>query len=393
MTPILYISDPHNLASFCRRLREHDRIAVDTEFVGETSFVPRLELIQVASDGLSAIIDFPAVSGSGEMKSFWDVICDERIEKVIHSGRQDLELFYTHAGRLPARIFDTQPAAAMVGYGTQVAYAQLVHRVLGIKLEKSSTLTNWSQRPLTDDQLSYALEDVQYLLPVSEHLRKRLESLGRLDWLREELSRLERKLSDGSRDPRCRYQRIRGWENLKPRAVAVLRELVAWREEEARGRNVPRGRVMRDEVLLELARRPPGTLAALRTTRGVHHAEVDRNGEKILEAIRCGLNLPESEWPEVPRGKRPEPEAAGQVDLLQAVLKARAEEMEIAPSLLASAADLQTLVDAKDGRDTLDVPILHGWRRKLAGEILFRVLDGKIAVRLDRQTGKLRLEE
>jgi len=393
LTPRVYISDPHTLISFCNRLREHERIAVDTEFVGEESFVPRLELIQVASDGLTAIIDFPAVSGSGRMDCFWELLCDERIEKVIHAGRQDLELFYVYAGRLPARIFDTQPAAAMVGYGTQMAYAQLVHRILGIKLEKSSTLTNWSQRPLTDDQLSYALEDVQYLLPVSEHLKKRLESLGRMEWLKEELSRLERKVSDGSRDPRLRFQRIRGWENLKPRSVAVLRELVAWRDEEARTRNVPRGRVMRDDVLLELARRPPESRSALRATRGVHHAEADRNGERILAAIRSGLSVPESEWPQVPRSKRPDPEAAGRVELLQAVLKARAEEMEIAPSLLASAADLQALVEAKRNRDALNLPILQGWRRKLAGETLLRVLDGKIAVRLDRQTGKLRLEE
>lgn len=392
-TPPLYISEPHQLASFCAGLRERERIAIDTEFVGETSFVPNLELIQVASDDLGGIIDFPAVRASKEMQGFWDLVSDERIEKVIHAGRQDLEIFYTHAGRLPVRIFDTQPAAAMVGYGTQVAYAQLVHRVLGIRLEKSSTLTNWSQRPLTEEQLSYALEDVQYLLPVYEHLRKRLVSLGRLDWFKEELSRLERKLTDGSRDPRFRYQRIRGWENLKPRAAAVLRELAAWREEEARVRNVPRGRVMRDEVLVELARRPPESVAKLRATRGVHHSEIDRNGEKILEVIRRGLSLPESEWPEMPRGKRPEPEAAGQVDLLQAVLKVRAEEVEIAPSLLASAADLQALVEAKGDRDILDLPILHGWRRKLAGETLLRVLDGTIAVRLDRQTGKVRLEE
>lgn len=388
-----YIADPRTLASLCERLRSQDRIAVDTEFVGEDSFVPRLELIQVAGDGLASILDFPALSGTPQMECFWEVLGDQRIEKVLHAGRQDLEIFHAHAGRLPSRVFDTQPAAAMVGYGTQVAYANLVHRILGIKLEKSSTLTNWSQRPLTDEQLHYALEDVQYLLPVSEHLKKRLAALGRMEWLSEELSRLERKVGDASRDPRLRYQRIRGWENLKPRSAAVLREIVAWRDEEARSRNVPRGRVMRDDVLLELARRPPDSVSALRATRGVHHSEVDRHGERILAAIRRGLSLPESEWPEVPRSKRPEPESAGQVELLQAVLKARADEMEIAPTLLASAADLQALVEAKRNREALDLPIVQGWRRKLAGETLLRVLEGKIAVRVDRQTGKVKLEE
>lgn len=383
-----YISDPGSLWSLCQRLRDSARIALDTEFVGEESFVPRLELIQVAAGDLCAVIDFPAV---GSLDGLSELLHDTRIEKVVHAGRQDLELFYAYTGHVPTPIFDTQLAAAMVGYGTQVAYAQLVQRVLGTKLAKSHTLTNWSQRPLTPDQITYALEDVQYLLPVYEHLCQRLQSLGRLDWVKEEFTRLELKSSEGAQDLRHRYQRIRGWDNLNPRSAAVLRELAAWREDEARRRNVPRGRVIRDEVLLELARRPPATLAALRATRGLHPSEVDRNGEPLLARIRDGLVLPESEWPEIPRSRRPEPESAGLVDLLQAVLKACAREQEIAPSLLASASDLQTLVDAKQDREKLDLPILHGWRRKLAGGMLLQVLDGKITVSVDRQSGKLRL--
>jgi len=240
--------------------------------------------------------------------------------------------------------------------------------------------------------IAYALEDVQYLLPVYEHLRRRLETLGRLEWVREEFARLELKHGELARDPRHRYQRIRGWENLKPRSAAVLRELVAWREGEARRRNVPRGRVIRDDVLLELARRTPTTVAALRATRGFHPSEADRNGEAVLGVIRHGLALPEAEWPEVPRVRRIEPESAGQVDLLQAVLKARAEEEEIAPSLLASASDLQALVAAKPAqRENLELPILHGWRRQLAGELLLRVLEGTVLVSITPRTGKLRL--
>ncbi|TAJ25216.1 MAG: ribonuclease D [Nitrospirae bacterium] len=386
--PPQYIADSSGLRTLCRQLGEKARFALDTEFVGEDSFVPRLELIQVAADDLCAVIDFPAI---GSLESFGDLLHNPSIEKVVHAGRQDLELFYSHTGRVPGPIFDTQMAAAMVGYGTQVAYAHLVQRILGTKLDKSHTLSNWSQRPLSREQIAYASEDVQFLLPVYEHLSNKLESLGRTEWVREEFMRLGSKLSEGSQAARLRYQRIRGWDNLKPRAAAALRELVAWREEEARRRNVPRGRIVRDEVLLELARRTPSTLSLLRATRGLHPSEVERNGEAILAAIRTGLALPQADWPEIPRTSRPEPEAAGLTDLLQAVLKARAVEMEIAPGLLASSADLQALVEAKQDRMQLDFPILNGWRRELAGEALLDVIEGRTLVSVDPQSGRLTL--
>ena len=383
-----YITDAAGLRELCARLRDSDRFALDTEFVGEESFVPRLEIIQIAVGDHSAVIDFPAL---GALDCFAEVLGDPRIEKILHAGRQDLELFYAHAGQITAPVFDTQLAAAMVGYGTQVAYAQLVQRVLGTKLEKSHTLTNWSQRPLSPEQITYALEDVQFLLPLHEHLCRRLASLGRYEWVKEEFQQLESRLNDGSRDPRLRYQRVKGWENLRPRAAAVLRELVVWREEEAGRRNVPRGRIVRDEVLLELARRAPGTVAALKATRGLHPSEAERNGDAVLAAIRRGLALPESELPEIPSARKLEPEVVGLVDLLQAVLKLRAQEEEIAPGLLATAADLQALVEAKQSEEQPDVPVLRGWRRKLAGESLLSVLAGQTVVSVDAGTGRLRL--
>jgi ribonuclease D len=383
-----YIADSHGFEEFVTRLRGHDRVALDTEFVGEDTFVPRLELIQISAGALSAVVDFPAV---GSLGAFGEVLGDPGIEKVVHAGRQDLELFYAHTQVVPAPVFDTQVAAAMVGYGAQAAYAQLVQRILGVKLAKAHTFTNWSQRPLSKDQIVYAFEDVHYLLPVHEYLRERLEKLGRLEWAQEEFTRLGTRLTDGSREPRQRYQRIRGWENLRPRAAAVLRELVAWREEEARRRNVPRGRVVRDEVLLEMARQAPGTPAALKSMRGLHPTEAERSGEALIEMIKRAAARPESEWPEVPKARRPEPEASGQVDLLQAVLKAIALEEEIASNVLASTADLQALVDAKQDRTKLDLPILQGWRRQLAGEQLLAVLEGAVAASVDRQTGKLLL--
>ncbi len=384
-----YIADHTGLESLCAHLCEADRIAIDTEFVGEDNYIPRLELIQIATSDVAAVLDFPALQAHGPLDNFWELLCRRSVEKVLHAGRQDLELFVTHAGQVPKPFFDTQIAAAMVGHGAQVAYANLVQRVHGTRLAKAHTFTNWSQRPLTKEQITYALEDVQFLLPVHDHLRGRLHSLGRLDWVQEEFARLESMLGSGTREPQERYQRIRGWENLKPKSAAVLRALAAWREGEAKRKNVPRGRVLRDEVVLQLARQSPKTIGELRGIRGLHPSEMERNGVTIIETIQQALALPPSEWPEIPRDKKPEPESIGLVELLQAVLKGRAAEADIAPTLLATTADLQALVEAKEQRGRLDLPILRGWRREIAGETLLEVLEGKTTVSVDPRSGKL----
>ncbi len=391
--PLPYVTDQQALESLCLTLRQSPRMALDTEFVGEDTFIPRLELIQVATATTAAVIDFPAVQASGSLDVFWELICEPKIEKIFHAGRQDLDLFATHAGQIPKPFFDTQIAAAMVGYGAQVAYANLVQRLHGTRLEKAHTFTNWSARPLSEGQIAYALEDVEYLLSIHTHLQDRLRSLGRLEWVNEEFARLEAVVGEKSREPQERYQRIRGWDTLKPKGAAVLRELAAWREAEARRRNVPRGRVMRDEVLLQLARHPPKSINDLRGLRGVHSSEVDRHGAQLLAAITSVLALPPSAWPEVPSERKPDPESTGIVELLQAVLKARAAEEGIAPTMLATSSDLQTLVEAKQNRTALDVPILRGWRKQLAGDLLLQVLDGAVTITVDRTSGALRMTQ
>jgi ribonuclease D len=386
-----YVTDQRALESLCHTLRQSPRLALDTEFVGEDTFVPRLELIQVATATTAAVIDFPAVQATRSLDVFWELICDTKIEKIVHAGRQDLDLFAIHAGQIPKPFFDTQIAAAMVGYGAQVAYANLVQRLHGTKLAKAHTFTNWSARPLSEDQIAYALEDVEFLLSIHTHLQNRLSTLGRSEWVSEEFARLETAIGEKGREPQERYQRIRGWDTLKPKGAAVLRELAAWREAEARRRNVPRGRVMRDEVLLQLARHPPKSVNDLRGLRGVHSSDIDRHGGHILASITSALALPTSAWPEVPSDRKPDPESTGIVELLQAVLKARAAEQGIAPTMLATSADLQTLVDAKQSRTALDVPILRGWRRQLAGDLLLQVLDGTVTITVDRTSGALRM--
>lgn len=381
-----YIRDRDSFVTLCAHLRGARRIGLDTEFIGEDRFMPRLELIQIAVGDTCVVVDVPAI---GSLDGLGEILADPTIEKIFHAGRQDLELLAAHTGQVPAPFFDTQIAAAMVGYGLQVAYSQLVQKVTGQKLDKAHTFTNWSQRPLTPEQLAYAFEDVQFLFQIHDHLLKRLKSLGRMEWVQEEFARLQAAVGSAPKNPRERYRRIRGWENLKPKQAAVLRELAAWRDEEAQRRNVPRGRVIRDEVLIELARRPPQTVEAMKGIRGLHGSEVDKRGEAILAAIQRGLATPPADWPAVPPVRRQEPDSAGLVDLLQAVLKARALDEHIAPTLLATSADLEELVEAGPNREKLNLPILNGWRRTLAGELLLRVLDGKVSISVDHRSRKL----
>lgn len=383
-----YVADDEALRHLCERLAASPRLGLDTEFVGEETFIPRLELIQLATEGDTAIIDVPAVS---TLTPLGEILADPGIPKVFHAGRQDLDLLHLHVGVVPAPIFDTQIAAAMVGYGTQIGYAQLVQRVFGKTIVKAQTLTDWRRRPLSEDQLAYAAADVEFLLPLQAHLQQRLHALHRVAWAREEFERLASTRAEISSDPRMRYERVRGWEALKPRARAVLRELTAWREAEARRRNVPRGRVLRDDLLLELARTAPATIEVLRAMRGLGPSVVDRYGETLLSLIREGLAVPESEHPRAPKTSRPEPETAGRTELLQAVVKACAQRASIAPTLLATSADLQALIQAGARRDELDLPLLKGWRRQVAGEPVLQVLDGKKSVRVDPRTGRVEI--
>src|SRR5207245_68574 len=215
-------------------------------------------------------------------------------------------------------VFDTQIAAAMVGYGTQIGYAQLVKQVLKVALEKSETFTNWAQRPLTPEQVAYALEDVRYLFLLHDHLVRKLKALGRLEWAEEEFRRVQVLAADEARDPRLRYQRIKGWAELSPRARGVLREVAAWREHEAKRRDRPRGRILRDEILVEIARRAPTAVEALGQLRGVQPSHVERYGGALVAAVKQGLAGDDHELPRVEKRRRIDPATAGLAELLEA---------------------------------------------------------------------------
>ncbi len=385
-----YIRDEAGLKALCERLRGHDRLAVDTEFMGEDSFHPRLEIVQVAAGDVTAIIDYQAVPG---LDRFFDLLGDTRVQKVVHAGRQDLEIFSILSGSVPAPVFDTQVAAAMVGYGPQIGYAQLVWQVVGVTLEKSETFTNWAQRPLTKQQIDYALEDVRHLFALHDHLHGKLKALGRLEWVEEEFDRLLTLAGEESRDPRLRYQRIKGWEGLHPRARGILREIVAWREHEAKRRDRPRGRILRDEILVEIARRTPTTMLALGALRGIQPSQVEKYGEALIAAVKQGLAVQDHELPQVEKRKRIDPETAGLADLLGTALKVRAVEASIAPQLLATSADLEVFALHRGKGPAEQLPLMQGWRRQLAGEHLLRVLHGQLTVGYDPATGQVRLFE
>lgn len=384
---VTYVDSDAALKRVCAHLTAAPRFALDTEFVGERTYVPALELIQVATADAVALIDCRAVES---LAPFFAVLRDARVEKVFHAGQQDLDLFHSLTGVAPAPIFDTQVAAALAGHGAQVGYAQLVERLLGVTVDKSETLTDWSRRPLTKAQLAYAVDDVRYLLPACDALAAQLAELGRWEWAVEECRRLERTVRSIPMEPADAWLRVRGRGSLRARGLVVLKALAEWREEIARTRNKPRASIVRDEALVEIARKAPTTVDALRGLRAVHSRDLDRHAGDVVQRIAAALDTPKESWPQPPPPPAATP-STGVVELLQAVLRLRAEETGIAPSLLATNADLQLLVQRHAAGAAAELPIMQGWRHGIAGGALMALLEGRAAVSLDPATGAVRV--
>lgn len=382
---MVYVDDAASLRAVCKHLASVERFGLDTEFVGERTYVPQLELIQVATPVEVALIDCRAVPA---LEPFYELLWNPAIEKIVHAGQQDLELFNSLTGRVPTPVIDTQVASAMVGYGAQAGYAQLVERVLGVAVEKSETLTDWSHRPLTPAQIAYAVDDVRHLLPVYEQLRARLIELKRWEWLLEECRLVEQSTRSVPADPADAFLRVRGRGSLRAKGLAVLRELAAWREELARQRNKPRSSIVRDEALVEIARKAPTTVASLRGLRAVHSRELERHAETVVQRVARALEVPKDQWPQPAPAQGAAP-STGVVELLQAVLRLRAEEACIAPSLLATQADLQQLLQRHAAGDADGLRIMQGWRRTIAGGDLLALLEGRASVALDPRRGRV----
>lgn len=383
--PTRVIEKQKDLEALCGELASRGVFALDTEFVRERTFFIQLGIIQVSAEDLEAVIDpLPLAS----LEPLFAVVAAPEVEKIVHAGEQDFAVLYEAGGAAPRNVFDTQIAAALVGYGDQISYARLVAKVTGVQLDKLETLTDWTARPLTEAQIDYSLEDVRYLPQVRRHLGERLKELGRSGWEREEGARLESDSTYRAPAPREFYRRLKA-SGLSAVSLGVLREVAAWREETARARNLPRGWVLRDQSLLEIARRRPQSPKSLRQIRSLKPQQLGKDGEAIVAAVRAGANDPvKEERSEAPHFKMPE-EVESTARLLEAWLYARAAQAEIAPSMLATRGDLKTLAAAHYHSRLPALALLEGWRRELVGQDLLDILEGKKALKLDGRKGKL----
>jgi ribonuclease D len=357
-------------------------LALDTEFMRERTYFARLCLVQIGTADEVYVIDALALGDA--LRLLGPVLSSPHSMKVFHAGSQDMEILLRATGATPAPVFDTQVAATLAGFPTQVGYAQLVKDLAGVTIDKSDTFTDWAARPLSDAQLRYAAEDVRHLPSMYETLRARLEREGRLAWLAEDFE----KMADPETyrvDPSAQYLRVKRASTLDRRSLGVLREIAAWRETEAQRSDIPKRWLMADESLVEIARRRPKTVQELRAIRGVNERVASRAGSGLLKAVERGESVPEEDLPKIPKRARIPRDAQPIADVLSAVVRIRARERDVAPSLLASRDDLERFAAGeREGH-----PLTTGWRHSLVGAELEAILDGKVSVTVD--DGQLRL--
>lgn len=372
------VTRPDELGRVIREVRAAGTAAVDTEFMRERTYRARLCLVQVATpSGLWLIDPLEPV----DLRPVAELVADPGVEVIVHAGRQDFEIFYELYGTVPARVFDVQIAAGFAGYGASLPYGRLVEALTGTTLSKGESYTDWCARPLSDRQVAYAADDVAHLHPVAERLKRELERLGRLEWALEEM-RLAYEDPDSYRfDPLGAYRRVTGRGTLNGRQLAVLREVARWREEAAARRNLPRGWVIKDPTLVEIARRMPSSPAELRAIRGMGAREVDRSGREILAAVERGRRAAPVEAPPAPP-RQAQIRARVLAGLADALVRARAERAGIASELVATRAELESLIAAVvSGAEPDGHRLLTGWRKELAGQAVVALARGEIAIR------------
>jgi ribonuclease D len=368
----VYLHDTAALREFCERARAYGRIALDTEFMREKTYWARLCLIQVAVGEECAIVDpFEAT----DLTPLFEVLADESVVKILHAGSQDLELFFRLSGSASGPIFDTQVAATLAGFPSQVGYARLVQDLFDVAIDKSDTFTDWSRRPLTPAQIEYALNDVLYLDRAWLQLTERLNTGDRLTWLADDFA----KMSDPATYevvPEQQFRRLKRISSLSRRQLGVLQQVAAWREREAMRRDLPRKWVVGDETLVEIARRRPETAAALGEIRGLNVRALADGVPALFEAVRAGMATPEDDLPRIDHKPRAIVDIDGVVELMGALVRMRASEHGIAVPLLANRADLERLASGdRDGN-----PLLAGWRKAIVGDELCSLVDGALAL-------------
>lgn len=373
-----YVSNQGELEAFVDRARSSSVLAIDTEFLREKTYYAKLCLLQLATDDEAVIVDPFSVKS---IKCLAVLFEDPSIVKLFHAGGQDLEILFREVGVLPKPVFDTQVAAALLGHTLQIGYAALVHSVCGVTLKKTDSFTDWSQRPLSDSQVAYAADDVIYLPEMYAAMRSRLEEKGRLSWLDNDFAELTDP-ANYQEDPRLRYRRLKRVASLSRRQLSAARELAAWRETEARHRNIPRKWVLTDEQIVEACKRDARTIDELFMVRGMRDRLSTRDARKVVQLICAGMDLPAEQWPDYDRSSKNEPNVDAELDLMTALVRLRAKENDIAMQTLASHNDLSNL--ARGYRDNVDV--LRGWRRAIVGEELLDLLAGKIRLSLSGGT-------
>ncbi|MCC7260852.1 MAG: ribonuclease D [Alphaproteobacteria bacterium] len=367
------LTDTAQLADFCKELAQEPYLTIDTEFLRDRTYYPQLCLLQMAGKARAAIVD-PLAEGI-DLAPLFELMANKKVLKVFHSASQDLEILYRLGGTVPEPIFDTQVAAMVCGFGEAASYEKLVDALAGEALDKSSRLTDWSHRPLTDRQLSYAISDVTHLRIVYEKLQKRLHKNGRESWISEEMKRLtDPKVYQSNPDEIWQRLRIRV---RTPKYLATVKELAAWREREAQRRDVPRGRLLKDDAILEIAAAMPKNAAAVQKIRMLRQSLSKETTEAIVGIVeKCSQMKPEDcpklvRKPQLPRGIGP------LVDMLKVLLKMKCEELEIASLLVARMDDLEEFA----GFDKVqDLPMMHGWRYEAFGRHAEALKAGKIGL-------------
>lgn len=370
------ISTTQALSDACQRLASHPFVTVDTEFLRETTYYPKLCLIQLASRDEAVLVD--PLAPELDLTPFFGLMTNESVIKVFHAARQDLEIIWLMGRVLPVPLFDTQVAAMVCGYGDSVGYEQLANDLAKARIDKSSRFTDWSRRPLTEAQLSYAESDVTHLRDVYLRLKEDLEASGREGWVAEEMAILNSP-STYEVKPENAWQRLKG-RIRKPREMAALIELAAWREREAQTRDVPRQRVLKDDALMDIVQRAPRSVEALAELRSVPNGfERSRAGGEVLAALERAAALDPKSLPRVER-ERGRPTNGAVLDLLKVLLKAVADAERVAPKIIATTDDLEAIAS-----DDLDgVAALQGWRREVFGDKALALKNGALGLRIER---------
>jgi ribonuclease D len=370
------ITTTKKLAEACARLAKHPFVTVDTEFQRETTYYPKLCIAQIASSDEAVVID--ALAEDIDLAPFFALMANEAVIKVFHAARQDIEICWHEAEVIPTPLVDTQVAAMVLGYGDSISYEQLVQRITGDSLDKSHRFTDWTRRPLAEAQLAYAISDVTHLRDVYIKLAADLDERGRTEWMREEMKIL-------TSPDTYRMEPEHAWERLKtrvrkPKELAVLIEVAGWREHEARNRDVPRGRVLKDDVVGDIAIQAPTTMERLAGLRSLPRGfERSKWGDAIIEAVKRGL---ERDPKTLPRLERAKPLVNGQatVELLKVLLRMTSERHGVAAKVIATVDDLDRI--AAD--DAADVPAMHGWRRELFGEKALALKQGRLMLAIEK---------